>query len=153
MPRAVALAFVLVCLVLAIAGSPSAAAGSASRTSAALLHQTNLARQAHGLPPYRASRSLKRSSRRYARRMVRGNFFAHLARLPISHRYRSRAEVLHWSTRGGAAAAVRAWLNSPVHRGILLSRQFREAGFGRARGTIRAGGPRGSVWVGHLGRR
>ena len=150
MPRFVALAGLICAFAIA---APAASATSQSRLSMAVLEQVNAARAQNGVGPLRPARSLQRSARRYARRMVRGNFFAHQSPLPISHRFRRRGEVLEWTTRRGAATLVRVWLRSPVHAGLLLSPTFREAGFGRARGTIQAGGGRGSVWVGHLGRR
>ena len=152
MLRPVALASVSACLVLATVAPPASASSAMSR-SVAMVRQVNAARHAYGLAPLGASRSLTRSSRRYARRMVRGNFFAHLSHLPISRRYKRRGEVLRWATRDRPSDVIAAWLRSPVHRSILLSPSFREAGFGRARGTIRAGGRRGSAWVGHFGRR
>ena len=152
MLRAHLTSLVLIALALGV-GAPNASASAQTRLANQVLRQVNAARQSNGVAPLTPSRALRRSSRRYARRMVRENFFAHLSQLPISRRYHARGEVLEFTRRGRPKDVVRAWLRSPAHRAVLLDPKFREGGFGRALGTIRAGGHRGAAWVGHVGTR
>ena len=82
--------------------------------------------------------------------MVRRRFFAHVSpggsdlsdRLRRAGAIRGDApfrfgEVLGWGTLGASSPRrlVRAWLDSPPHRGILLDRRYDEAGVGVAHGS------------------
>jgi hypothetical protein len=51
-----------------------------------------------------------------------------------------------WGTRSGAKATVKAWLNSPEHRAILLSPTYRWVGIGRNCGSY-LGHPDACVWT------
>jgi len=136
--------------VLAILLLPTATAGAADP----MVGKINDVRRAHGVAPLRSSPSLSRASRSYARRLMRSNRFAH----PSSHagivgRFSASGEILAlqrgWRIR--RRAAVRAWLRSPSHRDVLLSRKFRYAGAGMSRGRFGSG--RSSIWVVRFGRR
>lgn len=103
-----------------------------------------------GLKPLRGARKLRRSSRQRARRLMRGNFFAHPARLRVP-RFDRVGEVieLHGGRRGRVRRAIRRWARSPSHRALLLSRSFRYLGAGKATGRYR--GSRATIWVVRLG--
>ena len=121
------------------------------RTTLCLL---NRVRAHHGLPRLHANRRLRRAAIRHARDMVRRDYFAHTSAFDGSlgsrvqasgYASRRRAwaagEALAWGTGGKATprSIVRAWMHSPGHRAIILTRRFRDAGVGVARG---APGPR-----------
>lgn len=123
---------------------------SVIRTRRRLLCLMNRARARFGLPPLRANRCLNRVAARHAHDMVHRRYFAHVTPNGWSPGARARAsgyvprsgrwivgENIAW---GVAAAArpnwvVRQWMHSPGHRHNILSRRFRDAGIGVARGT------------------
>lgn len=109
-------------------------------------------RAQHGLRAWRPDRRLALAARRHARDMVRRRYFGHdspggrnvVRRVGRTGYYRrcmpcSVGENLHWGHgRGTAPAAiVRAWMSSPAHRRVLLSRRFEDVGIGMVRGTPR----------------
>jgi uncharacterized protein YkwD len=105
----------------------------------AMLCLVNRARMSAGLSPFRAERPLARAASRHAADMGRRHYFAHVS--PSGESALSRARAAGW--RGGVGeviawgcgllstprATVRAWLNSPPHRSILLG-TARAAGVG-----------------------
>lgn len=99
----------------------------------------NAERARHGLGPLAQHATLERSSQAFAHRLVRRNRFAHDRRIRVpGGRFRHLGEAL---AQGGATftpqAAVRAWMNSPPHRRLILSPRFRYAGAGAAGSTVR----------------
>jgi uncharacterized protein YkwD len=117
-----------------------------------MFKKVNQIRRAHGLARLRPSLSLFYSARRYARRMIRSDYFGHQASIPVSSRFRLAGEALAWhsSWRLAPRRTVWQWMGSPPHRALLLSSRFTRIGFGRARG--RYGRMRATMWVAHLGR-
>ena|SRR3712207_6588397 len=115
-------------------------------------NKINKIRRAHGVHKLRPSYSLFISSRRYARRMMRSDYFGHQARIPVAARFRSAGETLAWHSgwRLRPRLTVRRWMHSPPHRAVLLSSRFTRVGFGLARG--RYGRSAATMWVAHLGR-
>jgi len=115
--------------------------------------RVNALRANHGLKPLRLSRSLSGSARRYSHSMMSRGYFGHSSRIRASGRFRSLGEVLeyHRGKRPKVGVALRDWMNSPGHRGVLLSSQFRQAGVGLATGRFH--GRRSTIWVMHFGRR
>jgi uncharacterized protein YkwD len=113
----------------------------------------NDVRRAHGLHALRVSKSLNRSSGRYARRMIRQDFFGHAAHIQVAGGFRSAGETLAW--HGGWHArprrTVSRWMNSPGHRAVLLSPGFRLVGMGLAKGKL--GSRVATTWVAHVGSR
>jgi len=118
-----------------------------------MISKINDYRRGHGLRPLRASPRLLRSSKGYARRLMRANRLAHASGSRPFRPFSAAGEILAlqrgWHVR--RAAAVRAWLRSPSHRSIVLSRRFGWAGAGLSRG--RFGSRRSSIWVVRFGRR
>lgn len=104
----------------------------------ALLCLVNHARVSSGRSPFRAERHLARAAARHAADMGRRNYFAHVSPAGKSPLARARAvgwrggvgEVIAWGcgTLASPRATLRAWLNSPPHRAIVL-------GDGRAAGV------------------
>jgi len=126
---------------------------SAAKLRRAMLCLVNRTRIAAGLHPFRGERHLARAASRHAADMGRRHYFAHVSpsgKSPIS-RARSAGwhggvgEVIAWGcgTLSTPAATLRAWLNSPPHRAILLGNASR-AGVG----VKRLGGCGGrAYWV------
>jgi uncharacterized protein YkwD len=143
--RTRALLFVVLVAIVAIPSSAWAGAPP-------IVGKINQVRQAHGLPALRYAPSLERSSRRFARHLMRIDRFAHAPRIQASSRFHLLGECLGrqsgWRLR--ASRMVHGWLNSPTHRAILLSRAFNSVGAAPARGNF--WGRRTTIWVAQFGR-
>jgi uncharacterized protein YkwD len=146
---------VLLAVCLAVLLTPGARPADAHRASAAkrMTHRINVMRAAHGLPRLHLSRSLCRTSRRYARGLMRHGQFRHASRIRASRSFRSLGEILelHPSYRPRIRRTVANWLNSPSHRAVILSASMRYVGAGRARGSF--GGAASTIWVAQFGSR
>jgi uncharacterized protein YkwD len=128
-------------------------AGASASGEQRLLTAVNQTRQAHGLPPFRASRNLMRSARRYSHYMLARDYFGHMNRIRVSwSRWSWVGEDLAiypgWDTRVGSV--VRSWMRSPPHRAVLLGTRFRAAGVGYAHGKM--GRRRATTVTLHVGR-
>jgi uncharacterized protein YkwD len=128
---------------------------SAPRSTAGseyMIKKINNVLRVYGLRRLRFSRSLGRSSFRYADWMMRRDYFGHRSRISASRRFRSLGEVIaiHWGRRLQVGSTLRRWLRSSGHRRILLSPRFTWAGAGHRRGRFR--GSRATTWVVHVGR-
>ena len=143
------IAFVLLIATVSLASLPQGASAASPRAFAS---KVNKARASHGLPALRASVSLRGSSRAYARWMLRRDSFGHRARIQASKRFSLRGEVLARTPARAPTAGqiIRAWLDSPSHRAVLLNPRYRYIGVGLARGRL-AGRPT-TLLVGHFGR-
>ena len=95
-------------------------------------------RAGHGLRPLRGSRRLGGSAGRYARWMLRADYFGHQPRIRASLRYSRLGENLAWHTGLETARAVhgRGLAELAPHRAQMLSRGFRWLGAGLARGRL-----------------
>jgi uncharacterized protein YkwD len=151
--------FVLAALALLWHASPARA-----DTAADTVHAINAARAAHGVAALRKDARLARAARGHSRDMVANGYFEHVSpggqglRERVSHtgwtRHRPRwrlAENIGWGTGNLATpqAIVNAWLNSPAHRRILLSRGLRLVGIGVSSGTPR--GEAGATYTADFG--
>lgn len=154
---------------LCVLTSP-ASAGSLRLTSAeqSVLKLINAARAEHGLQPVHARTSLCRAARAHSREMVRCGYFSHLSasgesQVARMHRYGyGRSGCSSWSTGeviaygggllGRPQAIVDGWLQSQVHRALLLDPRWRDIGVGRAYGVFR-GASGVAVYTVDLGRR
>jgi uncharacterized protein YkwD len=128
------------------------AAPASASPEAAVFHTINEIRSANGLAKLRPSYSLFLSSRRYARRMIRSDYFGHLSTISVAGRFRAAGETLayHHGWRLSPRRTVSQWMNSPPHRAVLLSRRFTRIGVGKARGRL--GRAVATTWVAHVGR-
>jgi uncharacterized protein YkwD len=125
-----------------------------------LLHAINHVRASYGMPSLRAASALRSAALRHSQDMIARNYFAHTSPTGstvayrivhsgfVSGRWWRGAETLAWGTgsRASAAATVAAWLRSPPHRAIVLSRSFRWVGIGRNCGRF-AGYAGACVWT------
>ncbi len=141
-------------------------AGAQERAAVATICVLNQERASRGLPALRSQGGLERAAEGHARDMVRRRYFSHTTpegrtfdeRLRGGYiRKRARwgvGETLAWGTKSKAtpAAIVRAWLNSPPHRRVVLSSRFRDIGVGVTLGVPVAGSP-GATYAADLGMR
>jgi uncharacterized protein YkwD len=107
----------------------------------------NATRARHGLRPYLPSASLRRSATAQSAWMLHTDRFSHRPRIHASRRYGSLGEAIAWHSGWSPRVAytVRAWLASPGHRRLVLSRRFRYLGAGMSRG--RFGRHRATTWT------
>jgi uncharacterized protein YkwD len=160
--RAPRLAALVLAAVLASAPAPAAAQGQCANTataaSAAPADQVqdavrclvNVTRASNGLHALHASAQLEAAATRHSADMVRRRYFEHVSPggATVADRVKRTGylsgtrdwavgEDIGWGTEELAtpAAIVRAWMNSPPHRAVILSRRFREAGVGVTRGV------------------
>lgn len=127
------------------------------RAREALLCEINRARRRHDAGRLHTRADLGQAAQRHASDMRRRGYFGHTSPggRDLSDRVRragyARAgcswragEILAWGAtrRSTAGALVRAWLESPAHRAILLAERYRSVGLG-----LRAGTPYGGRGV------
>jgi uncharacterized protein YkwD len=123
-------------------------------SEAAVRCEVNAIRVANGLKPIRTTRPLRLAAQRHSQDMVRRHYFAHVSPTGLTltdrvkragylegaHRPRV-GENIGWGSGSLAtpAAIVKAWMNSPPHRAIILTPGFRDAGVGIAAGAPQGG--------------
>ena len=147
------------------AGCPGAAANAASadagKLRSALMCVVNRKRAANGLGALKADRRIQRAATRHARDMQRHNYFAH--QRPGGPDLSSRLERAGWHGRAAGEtiaygcgplaspkATLRAWMNSPPHKAIILSGTYHHGGVGVV-GSAPCGS--GGMWVLDVGRK
>jgi uncharacterized protein YkwD len=141
----------------------SAAAVSSGTAGAAVRCLVNAQRARHGLPALRPSAPLRSAATAFGREMVARGFFDHVSpggATPADRVHRAGyggrtvGEAIGWGTGslGTPAAIVDAWMNSPPHRAIVLSRRVRDIGVGVAAGTPSDRSAAGGVYVLDVGR-
>jgi uncharacterized protein YkwD len=119
----------------------------------------NERRRARGLRPLRVHVRLGRAAQRHSKSMDVRNFFSHYGPGGSSPDSRIRSagymsgasswgvgENIQWGRggRGSPKAAVRAWMKSPSHRALMLSRSYKHIGIGLVVGSPTGGGERNS---------
>ena len=146
-------ATVAVAIVLAAAGGgllsrslrPTGAAPVLA-TEATVLVLLNQQRAAHRLPPLALDRQLTRVATSHSADMMRRGYFAHdgpeVAWDVRIRREVKRAvvgEILEFGAgkRRTASGMVKAWMQSPPHRRVILTRDLRLIGIGIVTGTFR----------------
>ena len=134
-----------------LAALPALPASAATPAENEMVEQVNAVRADQGLRPFRAEPRLGRSAGSYAQWMLRHDYFGHLERIRAASGFSLVGENLAWHTglRPRVAGTVRAWLDSPPHRALMLSSRFRWIGAGMARGRL--DGLISTTWVLHLG--
>jgi uncharacterized protein YkwD len=127
--------------------APSAPTGLERRAAleTAVLREINRVRGARGLSQLRAAYPLRSAARGHSRSMLIHGFFGHASADGTDfseriRRYYTNAGYTRWSvgealmatesTFVAAQSIVTAWLQSPSHRGIVLSRTWRDMGIG-----------------------
>jgi uncharacterized protein YkwD len=145
--RTFALAVMLLVVVLPTTGAAKTPDDDPSERMVAAINEI---RAKHGLAPLRVAPKLIRTSTSHARSVIRTDSFSHGSNYR-SAGFRTAGEAMSynrgWSVRTGPA--IRMWLDSPGHRALVLSRSFRYAGAGIARGNF--GGAPTTIWVAQFG--
>jgi uncharacterized protein YkwD len=128
--------------------------------------EINEIRTGNGLRPVRTTRPLRVAAERHSQDMVRRHYFAHVSPSgqTVTDRVRRAGylkgarrphlgENIGWGSGSLATpgAIVKAWMNSPPHRAIILTPSFRDAGVGIARGAPKGGD--GATYTLDVGRR
>jgi uncharacterized protein YkwD len=159
--RQLVLGIVLCGIALATLLETSGIATAATMTPRKELKRAiNAARAAHGIERLLGSAALRTTALRHSLDMMARNYFAHTSPTgsTITYRIEHSGFVYGYSWRAGetlawgsgphatAHATVAAWLRSPPHRAILLSRSFRWVGIGRSCGRF-IGHPDACVWT------
>lgn len=116
----------------------------------AMLCLINVARENAGAPKVHTVDPLRRAAKRYARKMVAEGFFSHGGPDGTSLNARARdvgyiddstgakvGETLAWARKQAAAprTMIKAWLDSPTHRSVILDPRYRNVGIGVAYGV------------------
>ena len=137
---------------VAVGAALPATPAIADSAEAVMFKKINQIRRAHGVVRVRPSLHLFYSATRYARQMIRSDYFGHQATIPLTRRFRTAGETLAWHSgwRLSPRRTVRQWMGSPSHRAVLLSSSFTRLGVGHARGNY--GGRRATMWVAHVAR-
>lgn len=122
----------------------------------------NATRAQHGLRALRSSARLNQAADAHSADMVARGYFAHVTPEGRSVTDRVRAtgylggssdwalgEDIGWGTGSAStpASIFRAFMNSPPHRRVILSRAYREIGVGVAPGVPVAGEGSGATFV------
>lgn len=124
--------------------STAASAAQTTGVRAALLAELNRVRANAHLGALRLDGLMGDAAGAYSRHMARVGRIGHGAwSARVAHSASSPShdgEVIGWlgpdSARAEATSIVQAWLNSPVHRAVLLDGGFRRVGIGRAVGMF-----------------
>lgn len=133
---------------------PALPASQASASPPAKMFQAiNAARSRNGLAPVSISRSLTVASTRYARVLASHHLFQHARQIRTSRAFSLVGEILARSPGRSPSIdpVVSAWLQSPVHRPILLGAEFQAVGLGMTQGKY--DGQWWTVWVVRFGKR
>lgn len=96
---------------------------------------------------------LGRSARAYANRLMSVDAFYHRSPLPTPGGIVRTGEVLgiHSGRNNAVRSTLRNWMNSGVHRSILLDGSMNRIGAGIAKGIFQ--GHSQTIWVVQVGRR
>ena len=125
-------AAVLLTAVLALATGASTVDAHSLRAARSVESSINSMRAQHGCGPLRLHLGLSRSAGEQARLLLADGELNHRAAPSAS----LLGEDLAWGTGTAARprSIVRAWMNSPMHRGIMLDCRFSQLGVGIAAG-------------------
>jgi len=125
---------------------PVAHAAVAGRLDSAIVRQINTIRTRAGLSRVVATLRLKRLARHHTLDMLRHDNFSHdgdgttfSQRIKARVHYRKVGETLaSMPRRAGARRIVRAWMQSPSHREVLLDPAYRRIGVSGKAGAMGA---------------
>ncbi|MBA3263638.1 MAG: hypothetical protein H0T69_14435 [Thermoleophilaceae bacterium] len=143
---------VFVLALLGLCGTPVATA-VAGGPEERMIEKIDAARAAEGLPALRTAPNLNRSAGAFAQWLLGHEQLAHRPAVSTTRSYPHCGEALamRFSLQPQVGATVRTWLQSPAHRGLVLTSSMNLLGVGHARGRL-AGRPR-TVWVIQVARR
>jgi uncharacterized protein YkwD len=151
MPSRTVLSVTAAFLVAAVAGGVlsrsllHSGAASTRATQAQVLVLFNQQRAAHGLKPLSIDAKLTRAADAHSDDMLRRGYFAHdgpQEKWDVRIRRYARRTLIGEILSQGAgqyatpAGMVKAWMNSPEHRRVILTPELRLVGLGVATGTF-----------------
>jgi uncharacterized protein YkwD len=122
----------------------------ASARADAVIDAVNDERARRNLAPLVVSQTLERTSTSTARQLMREQRFDHDPLRPPGFGLFGEALMLDYTRRADPATAVEAWMESPEHRKVLLTRNMRYIGAGATRGDFE--GERATLRVLQVGR-
>jgi uncharacterized protein YkwD len=150
MTRSVSSLVAALAAVLACATVPAAASARLRGSERAVIRQINGIRAQNGLPRVHASGALSRAAAFHSGDMLQNDFFDHTSSDGTSFDRRIRrysdadmvGETLAalGQRHGGGATIVQMWMDSPPHRAILLTAEFRRIGIARRWGDLGGAG-------------
>jgi uncharacterized protein YkwD len=149
-------AAVILTAALALSAGASTVDAHGLRAAQTVESSINAMRAEHGCGPLRLHLGLTRVAGEQARLLLADGELDHDAGSPMPQRLHSAApsasllgEDLAWGTGSAALpkSIVRAWMNSPMHRQIMLDCRFSQLGVGIATGRFGDGGTRGTVYA------
>jgi len=140
----------IVALAVMMVAVSAPAATAAPSPSERMIDAINAVRADNGLRPLREAPKLARSSQGYAKHLLRTDTFGHGSSFR-SAGFKTAGEILAYTTGWTAKPrpAIRMWMNSSGHRGLILNSAFRYIGAGVARGRL--GSAMATVFVVHFG--
>jgi uncharacterized protein YkwD len=114
---------------------------AAASENTAIVKKVNNVRAQHGLRRLKMLTALDQAAAAHCTEMLVGQSLSHGALRNRLQRYlsaRSYGETLAWMPSGIAtpASVVSAWMHSPPHRAVLLSKRFRRIGVAAQNGTL-----------------
>jgi uncharacterized protein YkwD len=120
---------------------------------AQMFNAMNAARTRNGLRPVTFSKTLTAASTHYARTLAVEHLFQHATRIRTSRVFSLVGEILARSpgSRPMIGPVVNAWVDSPIHRPILLGAEYQSVGLGMTK--ARYGNQVWTVWVVRFGKR
>ena len=134
----------LVAVLIGLLLLPAAARGDA------VIEAVNAERAHHGRPDLIVSTRLERSSTALARQLMRDQRFDHDPMRPAGFGLFGEVLLLDYTRYARASTAVEAWMDSPEHREVILTREMRYVGAGVTRGDFE--GERATLRVLQVGR-
>lgn len=107
-----------------------------------ILQQINGHRHDAGLPPLNLVSELTQAARRHSQDMAENGFTSHTGsdgsdpgqRIEeAGYDWTAWGEIIGWGFGGDPESVVNGWMNSPLHRSIILSASYEDLGVGYAR--------------------
>jgi uncharacterized protein YkwD len=151
MRKALVIAVVIVSLVLLVA-APTASAITLTKPEKQLLTLINKARAKQHVPPLKINPKLERAARAHSAEMLAYDYFGHnsfngetFSQRLIRFGY-TQSNCISWRAGenianglgllGTPEAVMEGWMASKAHRAVILSRNMKECGIGRAMGEF-----------------
>jgi uncharacterized protein YkwD len=163
-PRSMLIILAVVVCSLFLA-APALASTQLNSYEKQLVSLLNKQRAKHGLCELRLNAKLIDSARGHSTQMAQYDYFGHESQDPQGESWSSRivrygysrqgysywkaGENIYWGAQlySSPVACVDAWMHSPAHRAVVLTRNFRDLGVGAYKSESGFQGQDGVVWV------
>jgi uncharacterized protein YkwD len=147
-----ALVGIILAVLVVFVAAPVASARNLTPNEKALLALVNKERARHNLPALRVNAKLETASRAHSREMIAKDYFSHssasgevFSKRLIRFGY-TQNNCTYWCVGENIAKGVEigatpqaiflAWMASPTHKAIILTKKFRDCGIGQATGDF-----------------